>query len=161
MQFNTNIGILLCSLLQATQAVTLGNAEDGFTTLQQWYNESTGLWIPSTGWWNSANCEPKPHKINGNGLLTLPSGLTVIADLAATDPSIRQRGSSIWTNTYTQAQKYNLAMQKVVKQGFLAFSYYANAETPVAQGVPMPQARRTNGFLNDYYDDEGWWALAW
>jgi predicted alpha-1,6-mannanase (GH76 family) len=26
---------------------------------------------------------------------------------------------------------------------------------------PTYTARRTKGFLNDFYDDEGWWALAW
>jgi hypothetical protein len=52
-------------------------------------------------------------------------------------------------------------MQKIVEKGYLAFSYYANTGSAVPQGVPMPQAQRTNGFLNDYYDDEGWWALAW
>jgi hypothetical protein len=101
------------------------------------------------------------QEIDSHDLLTLLSGLTVIADLASIDPSIRQRGSSIWPNTYTQAQKYNLAMQKVVEQNYLAFSYYNNAESPPPQGLAMPQAQRTNGFLNGYYDDEGWWALAW
>lgn len=57
MQLKTHITILLCGLLRITQAVTLRNAEDGFYALQQWYNESNGLWVPSTGWWNSANCE--------------------------------------------------------------------------------------------------------
>ena len=52
-----NIGMLLCTLSQGARAVTLQNAEDGFNTLQTWYNESNGLWVPSTGWWNSANCE--------------------------------------------------------------------------------------------------------
>jgi hypothetical protein len=61
-----HISVLLCSLLQVTQAVTLDNANDGFITLQQWYNESTGLWIPSTGWWNSANCKQQPATINCN-----------------------------------------------------------------------------------------------
>jgi hypothetical protein len=101
------------------------------------------------------------QEIDSHDLLTLLSGLTVIADLASIDPSIRQRGSSIWPNTYTQAQKYNLAMQKVVEQNYLAFSYYNNAESAPPQGLAMPQAQRTNGFLNGYYDDEGWWALAW
>jgi hypothetical protein len=36
----------------ATQvvAITEANAEAAYTTLQQWYNQSIGLWIPSTGW---------------------------------------------------------------------------------------------------------------
>lgn len=94
-------------------------------------------------------------------LLTLLSGLTVIADLAAIDPLVKLRGSTIWPNTFTQAQKYNLQMQKVVEEGYLAYSYYATFGSLLPAGVPMPQAHRTNGFLNDYYDDEGWWALAW
>jgi hypothetical protein len=70
MRLLKHISILLCSLLQVTQAVTLGDANDGFITLQQWYNESTGLWIPSTGWWNSANCKQQPATINYNHSLT-------------------------------------------------------------------------------------------
>jgi hypothetical protein len=85
----------------------------------------------------------------------------VVADLAAIDPLVRQRGSSIWPNTFTQAQKYNLQMQKVVEQNYLMFSYYASNGPSLPRGAAMPQARQTNGFLNDYYDDEGWWALAW
>jgi hypothetical protein len=27
--------------------------------------------------------------------------------------------------------------------------------------MAMPPPRRPGGFLNDYYDDEGWWVLAW
>jgi len=100
-------------------------------------------------------------KITCRHLLTLLPGLTVIADLAAIDPLVHQLGSDIWPNTFTQAQKYNLQMQKVIEQGYLPCSYYANSWSPVPHGVPMPQAHRTNGFLNDYYDDEGWWALAW
>ena len=29
------------------------------------------------------------------------------------------------------------------------------------QSLAVPQAQVAGGFLNDYYDDEGWWALAW
>ena len=47
-----------CSPLTARD-VTKANAEAAYSSLQQWYNQSTGLWIPSTGWWNSANCKPQ------------------------------------------------------------------------------------------------------
>lgn len=46
--------------------VTTANAELAFDALQQWYNISIGLWIPSTGWWNSANCMLL-NKIHENG----------------------------------------------------------------------------------------------
>lgn len=84
-----------------------------------------------------------------------------MADLAAIDPWVRQRGSYVWQNTFTQAQKYNLQMQKVVESGYLPCSYYATTSPSLPYGVLLPQAHLTNGFLNDYYDDEGWWALAW
>lgn len=90
-------------------------------------------------------------------------GLTVIADLSAIDRSVRRQGPRIWQNTFTQAQNYNLQLQKMVESGYLPASYYGKGDGPSSfpQGVPIPQAHRTNGFLNDYYDDEGWWALAW
>lgn len=50
---------LLMGLAGIVGAVTLQDAEASFDALQQWYNSSNGLWIPSTGWWNSANCEPR------------------------------------------------------------------------------------------------------
>lgn len=43
----------------ARRASTISSANivSAFNQLQTWYNEDNGLWIPSTGWWNSANCE--------------------------------------------------------------------------------------------------------
>jgi len=35
-------------LCQAAEAITFNNAESSYHTLQQWYNQSIGLWIPST-----------------------------------------------------------------------------------------------------------------
>lgn len=93
----------------------------------------------------------------------MAKGLTVIADLAAIDRSIRRQGPRIWQNTFVEAQKYNLQLQKMVESGYLPASYYGSSDghSSFPKGVPVPQAHRTNGFLNDYYDDEGWWALAW
>lgn len=105
-------------------------AESGLTTLQQWYNQSSGLW-DSTGWWNSANC------------------LTVLADFAAIDPYATAIGAQVFPNTLMSAQRQNLQMKKVMVGGAIR----------TQQGVNLPI--RTSDFLNDYYDDEGWWALAW
>ncbi|KAM0721889.1 hypothetical protein Q7P37_002814 [Cladosporium fusiforme] len=137
------IGLWLYGYSRVAQAVTIDDAEDALDVLQQWYNRSNGLWVPSTGWWNSANC------------------LTVIADLVAIDGDIRSKGAGIWQNTFREAQKYNLQMQKDMGEGNLPCSYYGHSWPSFPQGSPRPQAHRTNGFLNDYYDDEGWWALAW
>lgn len=84
--------------------------------------------------WNSANC------------------LTVIADLALVNPLVASKAAAIYPNTFVQAQKYNLQQQKtVVAPTFLM-------QTHTGDNIPTLQC---TGFLNDYYDDEGWWALAW
>jgi len=87
----------------------------------------------------------------------------VIADLAAIDDKVKEEAVPVFENTLVQAQKYNLQMQKVVQGNYMPQSYYAAAgsPSPAPKGMAMPQGRRTSGFLNDYYDDEGWWVLAW
>lgn len=126
-------------------AITFDNAESAFDTLQQWYNASIGLWIPSTGWWNSANC------------------LTVVADLAKIDHSVAAEAKqSIYQNTFVRAQEYNLQEQKEVGPNWMPWTYNGN-HWPFfpKHWHHWPRPHRANGFLNDYYDDEGWWALAW
>ncbi|KAK3625495.1 hypothetical protein LTR56_020395 [Elasticomyces elasticus] len=106
-------GLLASGIAVPVNAVSFADAEAGYHTLQQFYNQSIGLWIPSTGWWNSANC------------------LTVIADLAAIDATVKAQSLSVFSNTFKKAQVYNLQMQKLI------------------------------GVHSAIDDDEGWWALAW
>ncbi len=88
----------------AAKANQLTRASHAVTTLQSWYDQSTGLY-QTTGWWNSANA------------------ITVLVDYARVRRSSQY--DSIFVKTFTAAQKEN------------------------------PK------FLNKFYDDEGWWALAW
>lgn len=116
--------------------------------LQTWYNESSGLW-DTTGWWNSANC------------------LTVLGDFYALDP---QEASNlglneVYSNTFTQAQLNSSSSQGVRKdyvttpKGLrIVQSSYTESD---AAGSSAIAKRGFAGFLNYYYDDEGWWALAW
>ncbi|KAK0122557.1 hypothetical protein ONS96_009599 [Cadophora gregata f. sp. sojae] len=134
---------LLSSAVQLSNAAAndhRANAEAALTTLQKWYNTNTGLWN-TTGWWNSANC------------------LTTIGDLAAVDGNVRSAAGKVFSNTLVQAQKYNLQQTKVITPDF-------NIQT--FEGPNMPAnllqtaaAANPKGFLNGYYDDEGWWALGW
>ncbi|KAK5691818.1 hypothetical protein LTR17_025529 [Elasticomyces elasticus] len=88
-------------------------------------------------------------------------GLTVIADLAAIDESVKAQSLSVFSNTFKKAQVYNLQMQKVVGAGYMPWTYYGHHWPNFPPGWHKPSPHQTNGFLNSYYDDEGWWALAW
>ncbi|GAP82610.2 putative glycosyl hydrolase [Rosellinia necatrix] len=114
------------------------NAVTGINTLQSWYNQGTGLW-DTTGWWNSANC------------------LTVLADYAVHNPGsgATLNIAGIIQNTYQQAQKTS----------FQAIKAFGPSGLPISTYIRMPSKssiseRGFDNFLNDYYDDEGWWALA-
>ncbi|KAM7198576.1 hypothetical protein V8F20_006106 [Naviculisporaceae sp. PSN 640] len=120
--------------------------------LQAWYDGRSGLWN-TTGWWNSANC------------------LTVLADWALADQSGAHSVGiqNIMSNTFSKAQTTSNGADAVVEKRLstrgMPMSIYTirfereplNAmgkrDTLITQGFP--------GFINEYYDDEGWWALAW
>jgi hypothetical protein len=125
---------------QNNSATYRQNTIAGLQVLQGWYEGDTGLWN-TTGWWNAANC------------------LTVLADFAALDPN-NESGlniPSVIQNTYTNAQKTTITATKVRgKAGSAPVSSYV--KTMVKRDDI--EKRGFDDFLNDFYDDEGWWALA-
>ena len=116
---------------------SVSHAQSAIIALQQWYNESTGLW-ETTGWWNSANA------------------LTMLADFVAVDSSLDVVAEHVFQNTFSEAQKASLETVKVMTP--YSVTTYTGPQFP--PGVIPPENGFT-GFLNDFYDDEGWWALAW
>jgi predicted alpha-1,6-mannanase (GH76 family) len=124
----------------ADKATYLSRAKSAIDTLQSWYNPGEGLWN-TAGWWNGANC------------------LTVLADYAIATPkgTRNQDLVNIMSQTFYNAQTTPVRVSKTMaKDGLInsttvVLSHTAR-DSSIAQGYP--------GFLNDYYDDEGWWALA-
>lgn len=113
-------------------------AASAITTLQQWYSEDKGLW-DTTGWWNSANV------------------LTMLADFTAIDDSFHQTFYKVFENTFIQAQLHAMGFLKVMSPK--SIDTYIRS-TPIT-GNTTRHSIGFDGFLNEYYDDEGWWALAW
>ncbi|KAK0712252.1 glycoside hydrolase [Apiosordaria backusii] len=111
-----------------------GNTELAAKALQDWYNQTTGGW-DTAGWWHDANC------------------LTVLTDWALyAGPSQNVNVTDIAANTFANAQKPGVQVEKrLTATGRMTSSTKYAQQTK--RGFP--------GFLNEYYDDEGWWALAW
>lgn len=128
-------GVLQAQAVLQPQIGQAPNVRAAFVALQTWYNETSGIW-DSTGWWNAANC------------------LTTIGDLAAIDPMVKLITKEVFSNTFVQGQKYQLQLAKSI-QNFSIETCYGSI---CPRSLPVTVTR---GFLNDYYDDEGWWALAW
>lgn len=113
--------------------------------LQTWYDEKEGLWL-STGWWNAANC------------------LTVLCDFYAVDAEGAEslELEDVLVNTFSRAQQSVNAARKslVTRHDGLRMVESHYERKPVSGNMELAE-RGFSGFINDYYDDEGWWALAW
>jgi len=112
------LALFALTLTASAQTTYKQEASLGIARLQQDYNASTGLYMPFTGWWNSANA------------ISMLDDYSLAAHTKQYIP--------IFANTLAKAQ---------LRQ---------TPDATIANDKPgFP------GFLNKYYDDEGWWVLAW
>ena len=108
----------------------------GFKALQQWYQSDKGTW---GGWWTSAN------------------QLTTVADFAYINPTFRSSVLGVFQNTFTKAPEHKVAQVKVNNATMV--DTYTFPHIPAGLAAPPPGSNAD--WLNWFYDDEGWWALAW
>jgi predicted alpha-1,6-mannanase (GH76 family) len=122
------------------------HALKGVYSLQRnFYNSSNGLWAGYNEtcdcfvsfWWNSAVT------------------ITTLADLTLSIPSAFALTGPIFSNTFKQAQAFRLQERKISATERCIWPLTSTC----AAGKPPVEI--PGGFINGYYDDEGWWALAW
>ncbi|GAD94459.1 glycosyl hydrolase, putative [Paecilomyces variotii No. 5] len=145
------VSALLTSLLFSQDASadvlsSVSRAETAFNTLQTFYNSSNGIWN-TCGWWNGANC------------------MTVIADLVTLDVSVRATAIDVFNNTYTVAPGVNPnpGVEKVSGAGGVPETMYTSLWplAPLSDLFAKPGTVNASLWLDGYYDDDAWWALAW
>ncbi|KAI7788333.1 hypothetical protein LA080_010666 [Diaporthe eres] len=132
------------SLAATDKATYTDHSVTAIKTLQTFYDEPGGLW-ETTGWWNSANC------------------LTVLGDFLslAVDGANDLDLDSVLSNTFTQAQQTSQTATKTLVKGSSRRLFESRYTASPVLGDSGLAARGFSGFINNYYDDEGWWALAW
>lgn len=131
---------------QGGDPTAISRAQIALNTLQQWYDASDGLWN-TMGWWNGANA------------------LTMIGDLAREDFTIMSTAEYVFNNTYVVAPTVNPApgVQKVSNEWGETTIYYPPnwPHSPNWHHAQQENTVNASLWLDGYYDDDSWWALAW
>jgi hypothetical protein len=134
------------------------------STLQTWYNSSTDLW-DTTGWWNTANI------------------MTMIGNYAQPDPTnmeAQEFARNIFDTAFSRAWAMNAQPgieswvhdipfnAKALETGYTRSLNSITNEPHTVKPSNWPSTLRpTDGYrskydwLDGYYDDGLWWALAW
>lgn len=140
----------LCAALNSCSALPVNN--QSYTTNavaaikalnDNWYNVPTGIW--DDAWWNSGNA------------------LTTLADFASVRlaEANQLNVGGYMRNTFIQAQKTNVQTAKsFTVNGMVTSTYCLDSSSGCMAKRAFLGKRGFHDFINEFYDDEGWWALG-
>lgn len=114
--------------------------------LMRWLDRSRGLWRKNDGdydWWRSANM------------------LTTFANLAKLEKSVLNVYGDVFDIVYHNAPNNKPKVKGRSLAGVHSARSYTSSSDNDRIGSSGSITKRTGGFQNDFYDDEGWWGLAW
>jgi len=163
------------SLATPSLEQALSRSHSALSTLQTWYNPDSGLWN-TCGWWNSANC----LTIIANLALTDQDSRTAAlvervarntfgqAPAGNPQPGVEDGDADLQT-----LEEEDSRYDKVIEPGtgYIRTIYGGRWSDPndvYESGVIGPQkvisaeaAVNVSQWLDGFYDDDAWWALAW